>query len=164
MTDVDVDLGAVIIIAALLSAFMAVGDKHKCGTNCRLESWLSTMIDSEGNQHNSAPSHVGMRDYKDDGEWFEHSKPLEDNKQKDRISFKKELECFCLNMKTTIEDEKIADKISEDNKKKIIEINEAEVEEFRDKQKVVEGVYNPIFTKLQSEGATRRPSKRRTLI
>jgi len=43
----------------------------------------------------------------------------EDNKQKDRISAKNGLESYCFNMKTTIEDEKMADKISEDDKKKI---------------------------------------------
>merc|ERR1719188_347363 len=42
----------------------------------------------------------------------------EDNKQKDRISAKNGLESYCFNMKTTIEDEKMADKISEDDKKK----------------------------------------------
>merc|ERR1719282_2258233 len=45
----------------------------------------------------------------------------EDNKQKDRISAKNGLESYCFNMKTTIEDEKVADKISEDDKKKITE-------------------------------------------
>jgi len=88
----------------------------------------------------------------------------EDNKQKDRISAKNGLESYCFNMKTTIEDEKVADKISEDDKKKITEkcdeaikwldANQlAEVEEFQDKQKEVEGVCNPIITKLyQSAG------------
>jgi len=88
----------------------------------------------------------------------------EDNKQKDRISAKNGLESYCFNMKTTIEDEKVADKISEDDKKKITEkcdeaikwldANQlAEVEEFQEKQKEVEGVCNPIITKLyQSAG------------
>merc|ERR1712107_335143 len=71
----------------------------------------------------------------------------EDNKQKYRISAKNGLESYCFNMKTTIEDEKMADKISEDDKKKITEkcddaikwldANQlAEVEEFQ-KQKEV---------------------------
>merc|ERR1711976_1032189 len=88
----------------------------------------------------------------------------EDNKQKDRISAKNGLESYCFNMKTTIEDEKMADKISEDEKKKIIDkcddaikwldANQlAEVEEFQEKQKEVEAVCNPIITKLyQSAG------------
>ena len=88
----------------------------------------------------------------------------EDNKQKDRIAAKNGLESYCFNMKTTIEDEKMADKISEDEKKKIIDkcddaikwldANQlAEVEEFQEKQKEVEAVCNPIITKLyQSAG------------
>merc|ERR1711862_174240 len=43
----------------------------------------------------------------------------EDEKQKERISAKNGLESYCFNMKTTIEDEKVKDKISEDDKKKI---------------------------------------------
>merc|ERR1719219_2563246 len=45
----------------------------------------------------------------------------EDNKQKDRISAKNNLESYCFNMKTTIEDEKVKDKIGEDEKKKIVD-------------------------------------------
>ena len=83
----------------------------------------------------------------------------EDEKQKDRISAKNGLESYCFNMKTTIEDEKVKDKITEDDRKKItdkcdeaikwLDANQlAEVEEFSDKQKEVEGVCNPIITKL----------------
>merc|ERR1711936_597565 len=43
----------------------------------------------------------------------------EDAKQKDRISAKNGLESYCFNMKTTIDDEKMADKISADDKKLI---------------------------------------------
>jgi len=86
----------------------------------------------------------------------------DDNKQKERISAKNGLESYCFNMKTTIEDEKVADKISEDDKKKItdkcdeaikwLDANQlAEVEEFQDKQKEVEGVCNPIITKLYQQ-------------
>ncbi len=78
-----------------------------------------------------------------------------DNKQEERISAKNGLESYCFNMKTTIEDEKI----SADDKKLIsdkcdkfikwLDANQlAEVEEFADKQKEVEGVCNPIITKL----------------
>eukprot|EP00091_Calanus_sinicus_P021281 TRINITY_DN6218_c0_g1_i1.p2 TRINITY_DN6218_c0_g1~~TRINITY_DN6218_c0_g1_i1.p2 ORF type:complete len:127 (+),score=56.18 TRINITY_DN6218_c0_g1_i1:33-383(+) len=62
-------------------------------------------------------------------------------------------------MKTTLEDDKVKDKISEDDMKTImdkcdeaikwLDANQlAEVEEFNDKQKEVEGVCNPIITKL----------------
>merc|ERR1711975_46783 len=75
------------------------------------------------------------------------------------------LESYCFNMKTTIEDDKVKDKISEDDMKTItdkcdeaikwLDANQlAEVEEFNDKQKEVESVCNPIITKLyQGAGA-----------
>merc|ERR1712010_125733 len=83
----------------------------------------------------------------------------DDEKQKDRISSKNGLESYCFNMKTTIEDEKMKDKISDDDRKAIndkcdeaikwLDANQlAEVEEFNEKQKEVEGVCTPIITKL----------------
>ena len=45
----------------------------------------------------------------------------EDESQRDRISAKNSLESYCFNMKTTINDEKLADKIDADDKKKITE-------------------------------------------
>merc|ERR1719371_78230 len=87
----------------------------------------------------------------------------EDEKQKERISAKNGLESYCFNMKTTLDDEKVKDKISEDDKKAIgdkcdeaikwLDANQlAEVEEFSEKQKEVEAVCNPIITKLYAEG------------
>merc|ERR1712059_144272 len=71
----------------------------------------------------------------------------EDEKQKERISAKNGLESYCFNMKTTIEDEKVKDK--SDEAIKWLDANQlAEVEEFSEKQKEVEGVCNPIVTKL----------------
>merc|ERR1712098_308805 len=86
-----------------------------------------------------------------------------DDKQKERIAAKNGLESYCFNMKTTIEDEKVKDKISDDDRKAINDkcdeaikwpdANQlAEVEEFNDKQKEVEGVCNPIITKLYQAG------------
>jgi len=83
----------------------------------------------------------------------------DDDKQKERISAKNGLESYCFNMKTTLDDEKVKDKISEDDMKAIVDkcdeaikwldANQlAEVEEFNDKQKEVESVCNPIITKL----------------
>jgi len=83
----------------------------------------------------------------------------DDEKQKERISAKNGLESYCFNMKTTLDDEKVKDKISEDDMKTIVDkcdeaikwldANQlAEVEEFNDKQKEVESVCNPIITKL----------------
>ena len=74
----------------------------------------------------------------------------------DRISAKNGLECYCFNMKTTIDDEKMADKISADDKKLIadkcddvikwLDANQlAGMEEFAEKQKEVEAVCNPIY-------------------
>jgi len=92
----------------------------------------------------------------------------DDEKQKDRISAKNGLESYCFNMKTTLDDEKVKDKISEDDRKAIndkcdeaikwLDANQlAEVEEFNEKQKEVEGVCNPIITKLYAGGAGGMP-------
>merc|ERR1712243_540903 len=86
----------------------------------------------------------------------------DDEKQKERISAKNGLESYCFNMETTLDDEKVKDKISEDDMKKItdkcdeaikwLDANElAEVDEFNDKQKEVESVCNPIITKLYQD-------------
>lgn len=83
----------------------------------------------------------------------------EDDKQKDRISAKNSLESYCFNMKSTLDDDKMKDKISESDRETItkkcdetikwLDANQlAEVDEFQDKQKEVEGVCNPIITKL----------------
>ena len=83
----------------------------------------------------------------------------DDEKQKERISAKNGLESYCFNMKTTMEDDNVKDKIAEDEKKTILDkcdetikwldANQlVEVEEFNDKQKEVEGVCNPIITKM----------------
>ena len=88
----------------------------------------------------------------------------EDEKQKNRIAAKNSLESYCFNMKSTLEDEKLKDKLSESDKDAIekkcdeiikwLDANQlAEEEEFKDKQKEVESVCNPIITKLyQSAG------------
>merc|ERR1712223_1760703 len=84
-------------------------------------------------------------------------------KQTERISSKNGLESYCFTMKTTIEDEKMKDKISDDDREAIndkcdeaikwLDANQlAEVEGFSDKQKEVEGVCNPIITKLYQAG------------
>ena len=45
----------------------------------------------------------------------------EDEKQKERITAKNSLESYAFNMKSTVEDEKLKDKISEEDKKKVLE-------------------------------------------
>ena len=83
----------------------------------------------------------------------------EDEKQKTRIAAKNALESYAFHMKSTIEDEKIKDKISEEDKKTIVDkCNEViswldanqlgEKDEYEDKQKEIEKVCNPIITKL----------------
>ena len=88
----------------------------------------------------------------------------EDEAQRDRVAAKNGLESYCFNMKQTIEEEKVKDKLSEDDRKKItekceetlhwLEANQtAEKEEFEHHQKEVEAICNPIITKLyQSAG------------
>jgi len=88
----------------------------------------------------------------------------EDEKQRVRITAKNGLESYCFNMKSTVEDEKLKDKISEEDKKTILEKCDetikwldsnqlGEKEEYEHKQKELEGVCNPIVTKLyQSAG------------
>merc|ERR1719505_500195 len=76
----------------------------------------------------------------------------EDDKQKDRISAKNGLESYCFNMKTTLEDDKKAINDKCDEAIKWLDANQlAEVEEFNEKQKEVEGVCNPIITKLYAD-------------
>ena len=50
----------------------------------------------------------------------------EDDKQKERITAKNSLESYAFNMKSTMEDEKVKDKISADDKQKVLDkCNEA---------------------------------------
>ncbi|KAF2358702.1 Heat shock protein 70 family [Trinorchestia longiramus] len=83
----------------------------------------------------------------------------EDDKQKEKIAAKNGLETYCFNMKSTLEDDKIKDKVPEDERKKALdactetvkwlEDNQlAEKDEFEYKQKEVEKVCAPVITKL----------------
>ena len=87
----------------------------------------------------------------------------EDEKQKERISAKNGLESYCFNMKSSMDEENLKEKISEDEKRTIsskcdealkwLDGNQlAEVEEFQDKQKEVEAICNPIISKLYQQG------------
>jgi len=87
----------------------------------------------------------------------------DDEKQKDRVSAKNSLESYCFNIKSTIEEEKVKDKISEEDRKlvgdkcaeviKWLDANQlAEKEEFEDKQKDLEKICNPVITKLYAAG------------
>ncbi|GAA6102943.1 heat shock cognate 71 kDa protein [Tachysurus ichikawai] len=83
----------------------------------------------------------------------------EDDAQKDKVTAKNTLESLAFNMKSTVEDEKLKDKISPEDKKTILDkCNEiiawldrnqtAEKEEYEHQQKDLEKVCNPIITKL----------------
>jgi len=83
----------------------------------------------------------------------------EDEKQKERVDAKNGLEAYCFNMKSTVDDSNMKDKISESDKSMIVgKCNEtitwlernqmAEVDEFKDKQKELEAIFNPIIKKL----------------
>ena len=83
----------------------------------------------------------------------------DDELQRERISAKNSLESYCFNMKQTIEDEKLASKITADEKKSILDACDsalkwldsnqtAEKDEFEHKLKEVEKTCSPIITKL----------------
>merc|ERR1712173_62699 len=83
----------------------------------------------------------------------------DDEKQKERIDAKNGLESYCFNMKSTIEDSNIKDKLDNSERKIVtdkcnetiswLERNQTEeVEEYKDKQKELEATFNPIIKKL----------------
>ena len=83
----------------------------------------------------------------------------EDEKQRERVSAKNSLESYCFNMKSTLDDDKFKDKLTEADKTTItdkcneiikwLDANQlADKEEFEHKQKEIEKVCNPIVTKL----------------
>lgn len=83
----------------------------------------------------------------------------EDDKQKERVAAKNALEGYCFNMKQTLEEPNLKDKIGESDRKKIsdaceetlkwLESNQlADKEEFEHKQKDLENICKPVITKL----------------
>jgi len=93
----------------------------------------------------------------------------DDDVQRDRIGAKNALESYAFNMKQTIDDEKLKDKLSAEDRQKIeakceevikwLDSNQtAEKDEFEHQQKEIEHVCNPIITKLyQSAGGAPPP-------
>ncbi|GJM95389.1 hypothetical protein PR202_ga12120 [Eleusine coracana subsp. coracana] len=89
----------------------------------------------------------------------------EDEEHKKKVESKNSLENYAYNMRNTIKDEKIASKLSADDKKKIedaidqaiqwLDNNQlAEADEFEDKMKELESLCNPIIAKMyQGAGA-----------
>merc|ERR1711937_44121 len=83
----------------------------------------------------------------------------EDEAQKERISSKNELESYAFLMKQTVEDDKVKDKISDEERKQIVEACDeaikwldgnqtAEKDEFAHQKKELEKVCTPIITKM----------------
>merc|ERR1712210_294989 len=83
----------------------------------------------------------------------------EDEAQKDKIQAKNELESYAFQMKQTVEDDKVKDKISEDEIKTIsdkcsetiqwLDANQtAEKDEFEYQKKELEKICTPIITKM----------------
>uniref|UniRef100_A0A6B2EEA2 Heat shock 70 kDa protein cognate 4 n=1 Tax=Phlebotomus kandelakii TaxID=1109342 RepID=A0A6B2EEA2_9DIPT len=83
----------------------------------------------------------------------------EDEKQRETISAKNALESYCFNLKASMEDDKVKEKISEAEKNQVLEkCNEtikwldanqlADKEEYEHRQKELEQVCNPIMTKI----------------
>lgn len=88
----------------------------------------------------------------------------EDDAQRKKIDARNSLEQYAYSMKNTMRDDKVASKISSEDKSKIekavdeamewLDSNQlAEVDELEDKQKEIEGICSPIISKMyQSEG------------
>ncbi|XP_051509331.1 heat shock 70 kDa protein-like [Myxocyprinus asiaticus] len=90
----------------------------------------------------------------------------EDEVQREKIAAKNSLESYAFNTKNIVEDENLKGKISEDEKKKVIdkckevitwlENNQlAEKEEYKHHQEELESVCNPIITGLYQGGVPR---------
>jgi len=86
----------------------------------------------------------------------------EDEKQRQRIAAKNGLETYCLNMQSTVEDARLENKMNKTDKNTIMDkVNEViawldnvqivEEDEYKTKQKEIEGVCNPIITKMYRE-------------
>ncbi len=83
----------------------------------------------------------------------------EDEAQRDRVAAKNSLESYAFNMKSTIGDDKIKDKVPEADRKTVIDKCEetikwldanqtAEKDEYEHRQKELESVCNPIISKM----------------
>lgn len=83
----------------------------------------------------------------------------EDDQQRDKVMAKNSLESYCFNMKSSVEDDKVKDKLSEDERKSVLDKckevlswldrnQTAEKDEFEHQQKELEKVCTPIVTKM----------------
>merc|ERR1712131_164855 len=87
----------------------------------------------------------------------------EDEQQKERIAAKNSLESYIFNLKSSLDEEQIKSKLSEDEAKSIstaldnslswLDTNQlAETEEFKDKLKDLENLVNPIMSRIHQGG------------
>ncbi|KAM9785718.1 heat shock 70 kDa protein-like [Neosynchiropus ocellatus] len=87
----------------------------------------------------------------------------EDEQQREKVTAKNSLESYAFNVKSSVEDENVKGKISEEDKKKIVdkcnqtiswlENNQlAEKDEYEHQQKELEKVCSPIISKLHQGG------------
>ncbi|XP_068173736.1 heat shock 70 kDa protein 1 [Antennarius striatus] len=87
----------------------------------------------------------------------------EDDLQREKITARNSLESYAFNMKSTVQDEKLKDKIIEEDKKNVMEKCDetirwlennllAEKEEYQHQQKELEKVCNPVVSKLYQGG------------
>uniref|UniRef100_UPI00358F10A6 heat shock cognate 71 kDa protein-like n=1 Tax=Myxine glutinosa TaxID=7769 RepID=UPI00358F10A6 len=84
---------------------------------------------------------------------------VDDEQQRDKVMAKNSLESYCFHVKSAVEDDKVKDKLSEDERKTVankcqevlswLDRNQtAEKDEFEHQQKELEKVCNPIVTKM----------------
>jgi len=87
----------------------------------------------------------------------------QDDQQRERIASKNNLESYAFNLKQSVEEEKVKDKLSDEDKttiltktKEVLEWldnnQQAEKDEYDDKQKELEQTAMPIMTKLYQQG------------
>ncbi|TWW70357.1 Heat shock 70 kDa protein 1 [Takifugu flavidus] len=87
----------------------------------------------------------------------------EDDQQREKIAAKNSLESYAFNMKSSVQEDNLKDKISEEDKKKVVDKCEetiawlennqlADKEEYQHQQKELEKVCNPIISKLYQGG------------
>ena len=83
----------------------------------------------------------------------------EDDKQKEKVEAKNQLESYCFNIKSTLEDNAMKDKISEIERNAALEMcndtiswldknQTAEAEEYKEKQNQLENAFKPVIQKL----------------
>merc|ERR1712018_613560 len=83
----------------------------------------------------------------------------EDDKQKEKVEAKNQLESYCFNIKSTLEDNAMKDKISEVERNAALEMcndtiswldknQKAEAEEYKEKQNQLENAFKPVIQKL----------------